>query len=102
MRAELDGAARVKVVGSIKVFVALLCLTLLTVAASYLHLPHKLALATAIGIALVKAGLVAAVFMHLKSEQRVVYAVLGFTALFFFLLLFLPHWTSPGGLVARY
>jgi caa(3)-type oxidase subunit IV len=102
MSADSATPARVRVGGSIAVFVALLCLTFLTVGAWYLRLPHKLALTTAIGIALVKGGLVAAVFMNLKNEQRLVYAVLGFTTLFFFLLLFLPHWTSPGGLVSHY
>jgi cytochrome c oxidase subunit IV len=48
-------------------------------------------------VATVKASLVAAVFMHLVSEKKVIYALLGLTAFFFLLVLFLPLMTSPGG-----
>ena len=44
-------------------------------------------------IAAVKAGLVAAVFMHLIDEKKVIYAVLILTALFFLLVLGLPSLT---------
>ena len=58
------------------VFVALLCLTAVTVGVSYLKLARPLAITLALVIASVKAGLVAAVFMHLIDEKRVIYAVL--------------------------
>ena len=76
------------------VFVALLCLTAITVGVSYLHLNRPLAITVALIIAAVKAGLVAAVFMHLISERKVIYAVLILTALFFALLLALPNLTT--------
>lgn len=75
------------------VFVALLCLTLVTVAVSYLHLARPAAIALALIIASVKASLVGAFFMHLISERRVIYAVLALTAAFFLLVLFLPSLT---------
>lgn len=75
------------------VFVALLGLTLVTVGVSYLHLARPAAIALALVIASVKASLVAAFFMHLISERRVIYAVLVLTAAFFLLVLFLPSLT---------
>jgi len=75
------------------VFVALLCLTAITVGVSYLKLNRPLAIAIALVIASVKAGLVAAVFMHLISEKKVIYAVLILTAAFFLLVLLLPSFT---------
>ncbi len=75
------------------VFVALLCLTAITVGVSYLRLARPLAIVLALAIATVKAGLVAAVFMHLIDEKKVIYAVLILTALFFALVLMLPSLT---------
>ena len=75
------------------VFVALLCLTAVTVGVSYLKLNRPLAIAVALVIASVKAGLVAGVFMHLISEKKVIYAVLILTAAFFLLVLLLPSLT---------
>jgi len=76
------------------VFVALLCLTAVTVGVSYLHLKRPLAITVALVIAAVKAGLVAGVFMHLISEKKVIYAVLILTATFFLLVLLLPSFTT--------
>ena len=75
------------------VFVALICLTAITVAVSYLKLNRPLAITVAMIIATVKAGMVAAVFMHLISEKKVIYAVLILTAAFFLLVLGLPSLT---------
>ena len=75
------------------VFVALLCLTAITVGVSYLKLNRPLAIAVALVIASVKAGMVAGVFMHLISEKKVIYAVLILTAGFFLLVLLLPSFT---------
>ena len=75
------------------VFVALICLTAITVGVSYLKLGRPLAITVALIIAAVKAGLVAAVFMHLIDEKKVIYAVLILTALFFLLVLGLPSLT---------
>ncbi|MEI2685574.1 MAG: hypothetical protein V9G14_04310 [Cypionkella sp.] len=43
-------------------------------------------------IASVKASLVAGWFMHLASEQRMIYAILGFTAFFFLGMMLLTMW----------
>jgi len=75
------------------VFVALLCLTAVTVGVSYLRLNRPLAIAVALIIASVKAALVAGVFMHLISEKKVIYAVLILTVAFFLLVLLLPSFT---------
>ena len=75
------------------VFVALLCLTGITVGVSYLKLNRPLAITVALIIASIKAGLVAGVFMHLLDEKKVIYAVLTLTALFFLLLMLLPSLT---------
>ncbi|HEX9577517.1 MAG TPA: cytochrome C oxidase subunit IV family protein [Myxococcales bacterium] len=75
------------------VFVALICLTAITVAVSYLKLNRPLAITVALIIATIKAGMVAAVFMHLVSEKKVIYAVLILTAAFFLLVLLLPSLT---------
>ena len=75
------------------VFVALLCLTAITVGVSYLRLNRPLAITVALVIATVKAALVAGVFMHLISEKKVIYAVLILTAAFFLLVLLLPSLT---------
>src|SRR4051794_15413013 len=75
------------------VFVALICLTAITVGVSYLKLNRPLAIAVALVIASVKAGLVAAVFMHLISEKKVIFAVLALTAMFFILVMLLPSLT---------
>ncbi len=76
----------------IRVFVALGILTVLTVGVSYLHMPVVMAIALALFIAAVKSSLVAAFFMHLVSEKKIVYAVLALTACFFVVLLLLPSW----------
>ena len=75
------------------VFVALLCLTGITVGVSYLKLARPLAITVALIIASIKAGLVAAVFMHLLDEKKVIYAVLVLTALFFLFLMLIPSLT---------
>jgi cytochrome c oxidase subunit IV len=79
------------------VFVALLCLTAITVGVSYLRLNRPLAITIALIIASIKAGMVAAVFMHLISERKVIYAVLILTGAFFLLVLLLPMFTIVDG-----
>lgn len=74
----------------ITVFVALMALTIVTVAVSYLHLSVAPAIAVALFIALIKGTLVASYFMHLISEKKVIYVTLGFTVLFFIGLMLLP------------
>lgn len=56
----------------ISVFAALAVLTVVTVGVGYMDLPIVPALIVALVIASIKAGLVAAYFMHLVSEERVI------------------------------
>jgi cytochrome c oxidase subunit 4 len=72
------------------VFFVLACLTVVTVAISYLHLPPREAIAVALLIASMKAFLVAGYFMHLLSERKLIYAVLAITVFFFSMLLWAP------------
>ena len=81
----------------ITVFVALMALTLITVTISYLHLPLPMAVTVALLVATVKGSLVACYFMHLISEKKLIYAVLGLTAVFFVALLALPVVTVNDG-----
>ena len=91
--ADIDKHVRIY----ITVFVALMALTIVTVAISYLHLPVHLAVTVALLVATVKGSLVACYFMHLISEKKVIYGVLVLTALFFIALLFLPILTVSDG-----
>ena len=74
----------------ILVFVALAALTLVTVGVSYLDLSGAAAIGLALFIATIKGSLVAAYFMHLLSERKLIYAVLLLTVFFFVALLLLP------------
>jgi cytochrome c oxidase subunit 4 len=81
----------------ITVFVALMVLTVVTVAISRFHLPVPIAVTVALLVALVKGSLVACYFMHLISEKKLIYAVLGLTVAFFVALLALPVVTQSNG-----
>ncbi len=72
------------------VFGALMVLTVVTVAVSWLHLPITAAVIVALAVATVKASLVAAFFMHLRSERVLIYGLLGLTVFFMALLFILP------------
>ncbi len=76
---------------------SLLILTGLTVAVAYLHLGVVAAVTVALIIACFKASLVAAIFMHLIAEEKLIYAVLLMTVAFFFVLLFVPLLTDWDG-----
>ena len=75
------------------IFVTLMALTFVTVAISRLHLPVPAAVGLALAVASIKGGLVAAYFMHLISERKVIYWVLGFTVACFVAVLLLPLWS---------
>ena len=81
----------------ITVFVALMVLTIITVAISYLDLAVPMAVAVAMFVAIIKGSLVAAYFMHLVSEKKLIYAVLVLTVVFFVVLLALPVITHSNG-----
>ena len=75
----------------IGVFVMLAILTAATVAARYtLHLSMPGTIAVALAIACVKGSLVAAFFMHLINEKKLIYSILILTVVFFAALLWLP------------
>src|SRR6266849_2141750 len=70
------------------VFGALSVLTGLTVYACYgLKMPAHIAITIALIIACTKGFLVAGFFMHLLSEKKLIYSVLGLTVFFFAVLL---------------
>jgi caa(3)-type oxidase subunit IV len=69
--------------GYLMVGAVLLAFTLITVALSYVHFgTQKANIAVAMLVATFKAGLVAAIFMHLAAEKRLIYRVLIFTGFF--------------------
>ena len=69
---------------------ALATLTLVTVGISRLHLPSWEAIALGLAVATIKGSLVAAFFMHLISERKLIFGVLAFTVFFFAMLLWGP------------
>jgi cytochrome c oxidase subunit IV len=91
--ADIDRHVRVYVT----VFVALMALTIITVAVSRVHLPLPIAVTVALLVATIKGSLVACYFMHLISEKKLIYAVLALTAAFFIALLALPALTVHDG-----
>ena len=90
---DIDKHVRVYII----VFVALMALTLITVAVSYLDLSTPMAVAVALFIATIKGSLVACYFMHLISEKRLIYAVLVITVIKFVALMALPALTHENG-----
>ena len=82
-----------------RVFGALMFLTVVTVAVSYMHLSAvAAAIAVALAIAVVKGSLVAGYFMHLVAEKKIIYAALILTAAFFLVLMLLPTLAYHGAL----
>lgn len=86
--ADIDRQVKIYIL----VFVTLMVLTMVTVAVSRLHLPVAGAVAVALAVASVKGGLVAGYFMHLVSEKKFIYWVLGVTVAFFLFVLLIPLW----------
>jgi cytochrome c oxidase subunit IV len=84
----------VEVRGYLMVFGALLVLTVVTVAVSYLDKPPALTVAIGLSLATAKAALVAWFFMHLSHERRLVYLTLAVTVMFFVALIGLILWTE--------
>jgi cytochrome c oxidase subunit 4 len=81
----------------ITVFVALMVLTIVTVAISRFHFPVPIAVSVALIVATIKGALVACYFMHLVSEKKLIYAVLALTVVFFVALIALPIFTVSDG-----
>jgi len=76
----------------------LVTFTGITVWLSYVDFgTQKMNITVAMLVATFKAGLVAAIFMHLSSEKRLIYRILIFTAFFVLGLFFLTYlaWYDP-------
>jgi len=76
----------------------LLAFTAITVFLSYVNFgTMKANVAVAMLVATFKAGLVAAIFMHLSNEKKLIYRILVFTAFFVLGLFFLTYlaWYDP-------
>lgn len=76
----------------------LLLFTGLTVFLSYVDFgSRKLNMTVGMIVATIKAGLVAAIFMHLSAERQLIYRILIFTGFFVLALFFLTylHWYDP-------
>lgn len=80
----------------VAVFVALAGLTVVTVGVSYLHLTMPIAVTVALVIATIKASLVAAYFMHLISERKLIFSILGITISFLIAMVFIIFFTDRG------
>jgi len=79
----------------IRVFAVLAILTVVTVAVSRIHFPGAGNILVALAIAVVKASLVAAIFMHLKWERAsAIWWTLAICAAFFLALMMLPVLTT--------
>jgi caa(3)-type oxidase subunit IV len=79
----------------IRVFIALMFLTVITVYASYVEfdiVPGVKYGAIFVGllIASFKGYLVASQFMHLNNEKKMIYWILGLTTIFFFVCISIP------------
>lgn len=76
----------------------LLAFTVLTVFLSYVNFgSHKANMVIGMLVATFKAGLVAAIFMHLAAEKKLIYRVLIFTGFFVVALFWLTYlaWYDP-------
>ena len=73
------------------VFIGLLILTALTVGSSYIEFTSVwFGITLGLFIASVKGYLVAANFMHLNNEKKLIYMILLMTFVFFLVLFFMP------------
>ena len=83
------------------VFIGLLILTAVTVAANNLKIGVTVGVIIALIIAIVKGSLVACNFMHLTSEKKVIYFVLILALIFFLVMMSLiciSYFNVPEGL----
>ena len=92
MSGHSEEAVKKQVALYIRIFLALMALTVVTVAVSYMNLPILWAVAVALFIACIKGSLVAGFFMHLSTEKKIIFYVLLLAAFFFIFLLAVPSW----------
>ena len=84
--------------GYLLVGLTLIVFTAITVGLSYVDFgTQKANVAVAMVVATFKAAMVAAIFMHLSNEKRMIYRILIFTAFFVLGLFFLTYlaWYDP-------
>jgi len=81
-----------------RVFAALLVLTVVTVLVNLIELSTPAAIALGLFVASVKAGLVACYFMHLIEEKALILWVMGLSVVFFFFELLLPVITESNNI----
>ena len=84
--------------GYLMVGLTLIVFTAITVGLSYVDFgTQKANVAVAMLVATFKAAMVAAIFMHLSNEKRMIYRILIFTAFFVLGLFFLTYlaWYDP-------
>jgi caa(3)-type oxidase subunit IV len=75
------------------VFIAVICTTSLMIGASFLpHYGWTAKVAMILAVACVNAFVVAGFLMHLLSEKKMIYTLLGFTVFFFAGLMGLTIW----------
>lgn len=85
--APVDKSAEVRTY--LMIFASLAVLTLMTVGVAYMHLPHAAGVVVALIIAALKVYLIAAFFMHLRGEGRLInYSVAACCVLVLILLVF--------------
>ena len=85
----------------VTVFVALLALTIITVALSKYHLGTAGNIAVALFIATIKGSLVACYFMHLISEKKLIYWALIIAVIFFAALMWLPIFANSDPIIYK-
>ncbi len=76
------------------VFIAVVCATSLMIWASYLHYSWAVKVALILTVACGNAFVVAGFLMHLLSEKKMIYTMLGFTLFFFAGLMGLTIWAT--------
>jgi len=93
-----DHDIRAHIRGYMIVFAALIIGTFMTVWVSYIHFESvAVTVAIALLIASVKGFLVAAYFMHLISEKKMIYSIMAATVFFFIGLMGLTVWSMNAG-----
>jgi len=78
----------------VKIGVALLVFTGVTVAANQFHFGVPVAVTVALIIATMKGSMVASVFMHLSHEKKWIYGALILTVVGFIILMTVPMFTT--------
>jgi caa(3)-type oxidase subunit IV len=82
----------------VRIFMALVVFTFVTVGASYLQIQSPVvSVCIALAVALVEAFLVAGFMMHLSTERKIIHVVLVLTVFFFTAMMYLILWANQPG-----